>query len=72
MVGQKKFPWGSRSPNDTQKNGAGPLNRKRMGGAHSGVPSFVIWPPQNQSRDPYEDGDEEAWDNHDFHDNLRR
>ncbi len=28
----------------------------------------IIWPPQNQSRSPCEDGDEKTWDKSDFHD----
>ena len=55
--------------NDTQKNGA-TRSIVRMGRSTFWLPSFVIWSPQNQSRQPHEDGDEETRDNCNFHDNL--
>ena len=38
--------------------------------AHACGSSSVIRKPQNQSRDPCEDGDKEAWDDDRFHNNL--
>jgi hypothetical protein len=36
-----------------------------------GIPRLtIVWPPQNQSRPPCKDGDEETWDKSDFHDVL--